>query len=552
VKLVGATTDPVRLQNVANGVDDTDAVNVRQLNAVSDGLNNLDGLAVKYDDIGLDTVTLAGTSGTRITNLANGDVNASSTDAINGSQLFNFTNSLGSAVATNLGGGATYNATTGTMSQPSYSVYGTTHTDVGAAITALQTQSPIQYLDASGNPTTTITDDVTLVGSSGGPVQLHNIAAGVAATDAVNVSQLQAVNNNVAALDALAVKYDTLNQNTITLNNGQLSTDGGLTGGTLLTNLQQGSISQFSTDAVNGAQLYETQQMITNINQGRIRYFQINSSLGEADASGADSMSIGPLSEASGDNSLALGVGSRATADGAVSIGFNSAATGVNSIAIGNGALATGSVAVGAGAQAGNGGAAFGDNAIALTPQQGTALGNAAVVTANRGVALGAGASASRAGMGTTNTRERFTNTAVTSTEGAVSVGNTGAERQITNVAGGTEDTDAVNVRQLEAAISQSGFDVSNQLNALRSDISTVRHDANAGTASAIALASMPQSVMPGKAMMAAGIGHYEGQSAMSIGVSNFSENGRWVINVNGSANTRGKAGAGVGVGFHW
>jgi autotransporter adhesin len=67
-----------------------------------------------------------------------------------------------------------------------------------------------------------------------------------------------------------------------------------------------------------------------------------------------------------------------------------------------------------------------------------------------------------------------------------------------------------------------------------------------------MALASMPQSVMPGKAMLAAGVAHYEGQSAMSIGVSNFSENGRWVVNVNGSANTRGKAGAGVGVGFHW
>jgi autotransporter adhesin len=366
------------------------------------------------------------------------------------------------------------------------------------------------------------------------------------------VSQLQAVSNTVNALDTLAVKYSDPSQSSIILNDSQLSGDGGLTGGTLLTNLQQGSISQFSTDAVNGAQLYETQQLITNITQGRIKYFQINSTLNEAEASGANSMSIGPDSEASGVNSLALGVSSQASADGAVAIGFNSEASGVNSIAIGNGALATGSVAVGAGAQAGNGGAAFGDDAIANGPDQGTAIGNAAVVTASRGVALGAGASASRAGMGTTNTRERFSNATVTSTEGAVSVGNTGAERQITNVAGGTEDTDAVNVRQLEAAISQSGFDISNQLNALRSDISTVRHDANAGTAAAIALASMPQSVMPGKAMMAAGIGHYEGQSAMSIGISNFSENGRWVLNVNGSANTRGKAGAGVGVGFHW
>ncbi len=177
-------------------------------------------------------------------------------------------------------------------------------------------------------------------------------------------------------------------------------------------------------------------------------------------------------------------------------------------------------------------------------------MGNAATVTANRGVALGAGAQATRAGMN--GATEKYSNVAVTSTEGAVSVGSAGNERQITNVAGGTADTDAVNVRQLDAAIAQSGIDINNRLNALQSDISGVRHDAHAGTASAMAMASMPQSVVPGKVMIAAGVANYQGQSAMSIGVSNFSENGRWAVNFNGSANTRGNAGAAVGVGFHW
>ena len=109
-----------------------------------------------------------------------------------------------------------------------------------------------------------------------------------------------------------------------------------------------------------------------------------------------------------------------------------------------------------------------------------------------------------------------------------------------------------MNVRQLDAAISQSGIDINNRLSALQSDISSVRYDANAGTVSAMAMASMPQSVIPGKVMMAAGVANYQGQSAVSIGVSNFSENGRWVLNVNGSANSRGNAGAAMGVGFHW
>lgn len=109
-----------------------------------------------------------------------------------------------------------------------------------------------------------------------------------------------------------------------------------------------------------------------------------------------------------------------------------------------------------------------------------------------------------------------------------------------------------MNVRQLDAAVAQASIDANNRINALQSDISSVKHDSNAGTASALSMASMPQSVIPGKVMMAAGVANYQGQSAMSVGVSNFSENGRWVVNFNGTANTRGNAGAAVGVGFHW
>ncbi len=147
---------------------------------------------------------------------------------------------------------------------------------------------------------------------------------------------------------------------------------------------------------------------------------------------------------------------------------------------------------------------------------------------------------------------EKYSNVSVTSTEGAVSLGSAGNERQITNVAGGTADTDAVNVRQLDAAVAQSSIDTNNRINSLQSDISNVKYDSNAGTASAMAMASMPQSVIPGKVMVAAGVANYQGQSAMAIGVSNFSENGRWMVNFNGTANTRGNAGAAVGVGFHW
>lgn len=548
---------PVAIHNVAAGTAATDAVNVSQLQALDDGV-------VKYDSDPLHlkmTVTLGGplsndggtTGGTKITNLSKGDISANSTDAVNGSQLFDLSSNiasnasnidaLGNSTANNLGGGAIYNPLTGIVSAPSYNVFGTSYNNVGSALSALQTSSPLQYSDNSGVITpNTITNDVTLQGSNGGPVTIHNVAAGVAPTDAVNVSQLEAVSNNVSDLDALAVKYSDPNKSVISL---------GGSGGTMITNLQDGQLSATSTDAVNGSQLYATNMMINSISNGAgIKYFRVNSTMNDANPSGHDSIAVGPESVASGDNSIAMGLNSQATNTGAIAIGQDSASRGVNSIAIGTGALATGSVAVGAGAQAGNGGAAFGDNADALTPQQGTAIGNGAVVTANRGVALGAGSTASRAGMN--GATERYSNVSVTSTEGAVSVGSAGNERQITNVAGGTAATDAVNVRQLDAAIAQTSIDIGNQLDNLRSDLTAFKDDANAGTASAMAIASMPQSVIPGKVLMAAGVANYQGQSAVSVGVSNFSENGRWIVNINGSANTRGNAGAAVGIGFHW
>ena len=559
---VGSIGNTRKITNVAAGSAATDAVNVSQLQAINDG-------AVKYDTrqilvkslISLEGATTkdgGSTNGTKITNLAKGFIGANSSDAVNGSQLYNITqgfvtniNNLGNSTATNLGGGSVYDSTTGIISSPTYNVYGTTQTNVGSAITVLQTSAPLQYANSSGVATPLVPSNyVTLVGGAAGPVHITNVANAIDANDAVNKSQLDAVQGSISNLDALAVKYDNSSKDAITFA-GPTSLDGGVTGGTTLFNIHQGVLRSTSTEAVNGAQLYATNQSIMNItNGGGIKYFRANSAATDALATGAESVAIGPRSISSGDGSVAIGDNSKATKNGAISIGQNSASSGNNAIAIGTGAIATGSVAIGAGAQAGNGGAAFGDNAVALAPQQGTALGNAAIVTSKRGVALGAGAQSTRAGMN--GSSEKYSNISVTSSEGAVSVGSVGNERQITNVAGSTADTDAVNVRQLDAAIAQTNHYYDNQFNNIRSTIDKVDKNASAGSAASIAMASMPHAVLPGKAMMTAGIGYYEGQSALAIGVSNFSENGRWIVNLNGSANTRGKVGAGVGIGMHW
>ena len=118
----------------------------------------------------------------------------------------------------------------------------------------------------------------------------------------------------------------------------------------------------------------------------------------------------------------------------------------------------------------------------------------------------------------------------------------------VTNVAPGVAGTDAANVDQLNQSVGA----VNRQLNDVHHQIASNRRDANAGTAGAMAMAGMPQAYMPGKSMVAAGAGYYEGQSAVAIGVSKISNNGKWVTKFTGSANTRGNLGVSAGVGYQW
>ena len=89
------------------------------------------------------------------------------------------------------------------------------------------------------------------------------------------------------------------------------------------------------------------------------------------------------------------------------------------------------------------------------------------------------------------------------------------------------------------------------QLHALGRYVDNVDKRAKAGTASAIATAGLPQAYRPGASMVAAAGGYYDGQSAVAIGISTISDNGRWVIK--GAANVNSKeAGAVVGIGYQW
>jgi trimeric autotransporter adhesin len=196
-----------------------------------------------------------------------------------------------------------------------------------------------------------------------------------------------------------AVAYDTAAHDKLTL----VGTDGG---NTKLTGLQDGDLSNTSTDAVTGKQLNATNaevaslsNTVQNIASTGTTTIGINGkdgvagTAGAAGANGADAIAMGDNASASGDHAVVIGGGATGTADGVVVIGGNAGASGKDSVAIGNGAAAP----------------------------------------ANNAVALGANSVADR--------------------DNTVSMGSEGNERQVTNAAAGTRGTDAVNLNQMNSAL---------------------------------------------------------------------------------------------------
>ena len=144
-------------------------------------------------------------------------------------------------------------------------------------------------------------------------------------------------------------------------------------------------------------------------------------------------------------------------ASNSIAAGTDVTANGSNAVAVGNGSTADNSaVAVGNSSTADNSAVAIGDTAIAV--ENGVAIGKGTKASVEGSIALGKGSEASRDGgiagwdpkTGTASTK---TDAAWKSGEGALSIGNSGASRQITNVAAGSEDSDAVNLAQLKNAM---------------------------------------------------------------------------------------------------
>ncbi|MWQ56483.1 hypothetical protein GHI55_11375, partial [Glaesserella parasuis] len=178
-------------------------------------------------------------------------------------------------------------------------------------------------------------------------------------------------------------------------------------------------------------------------------------------SAGVDDGSIGiGINSRVGHGSITIGQNSKAEGRTAVAIGYSTEARQSNSVAIGSGSRASShAVAVGRNANANQTGAsAFGESAQA-TAERATALGNNATADTKYGVALGYQSKTSRdsgqEGWKPDDTTYSIGGSTLTATHAAVAVGDdtsvTTVTRQITGVAAGTQDTDAVNVAQLKA-----------------------------------------------------------------------------------------------------
>ncbi|CAN5893804.1 YadA-like family protein [soil metagenome] len=561
---VGRSGAERQITNVAAGSADTDAVNVAQLKAVAMTASN----SVQYDNASRTTVTLAGpssidggaTGGTGITNLHQGALGATSTDAVNGSQLFQTNRNLAQlgATVTTLGNAVD------TLGNTLTHIAG----DTGNAFT-LANGTGIRYVRT--NESSLVPSDsfasgqgATAVGYNAASSGLGSVAigrdssavvAGGVALGQGSVSDRAVTPGSGVVPGFAAVPYNTTNGTLL----GAVSV-GSATANTYrqITNMADGTQGQ---DAASVAQLQALSGTLSNTAQ---KYFHANSNGGDSISGGADSIAVGPRTVINGDS--AIGIGNGATVQ----------------------MVATGGTAIGQAASVGQAdGIALGTQAN-VDAQRGVAIGAGAAVTHADSVALGAGAVTS---VGSRTGYTAFASSAPQNSAGEVSVGSKGAERQVTNVAAGSAETDAVNLGQLQSAQAGNlqydrnpdgstnygsatlgngqapngtvlsnvapgvkGTDAVNvdQLNgvrnALKGRIDDVARYAYAGVASAMAV-QMPSSYVPGKTVMRVGAGIFKGQSAVGVSFRRTAENNAFSVSGGVGAS---RAGVAAAVGAEW
>ncbi|MBB0485433.1 adhesin [Escherichia coli] len=296
-----------------------------------------------------------------------------------------------------------------------------------------------------------------------------------------------------------------------------------------ITNVAAGSAD---TDAVNVSQLKVTDervaqntQNISNLNNqvtnldtrvtniengigdivttGSTKYFKTNTDGADANAQGKDSVAIGSGAIAAADNSVALGTGSVADEENTISVGSSTNQRRITNVAAG--VNATDAVNVSQLKSSEAGGVRYDTKADGSIDYSNITLGG----------------------------------------------GNSGTTR-ISNVSAGVNNNDAVNYAQLKQSVQETKQYTDQRMVEMDNKLSKTESKLSGGIASAMAMTGLPQAYTPGASMASIGGGTYNGESAVALGVSMVSANGRWVYKLQGSTNSQGEYSAALGAGIQW
>lgn len=315
---------------------------------------------------------------------------------------------------------------------------------------------------------------------------------------------------------------------------------GAATGPVGMHNVADGRLAAGSTDAVNGGQIYA----IANAAANAVSY--------DTDSNGGRTNTV---TLAGADPASSVKVTN--VADGTVAAGSTDAVTG-SQLASTNSAVATAQTTADTALNRADRAQTTADGAAADAARaQGTA--DVALGSATRAQTMASAASAGAARAQTTaDTALSMGRNSVQYDPGQTAVTLNPGESAVTihNVAAGTAPTDAVNMSQLGTGLTQTLAQAKSYTDgrfaAIAFDLKSVRRDAYAGSATALAAAGLPQAYEPGKGMISLGGGTYAGQSAIAIGLSKAFEDGHTVIRIAGSRDTQGRTGVNGGVGYQF
>ncbi|WP_228271271.1 YadA-like family protein, partial [Acinetobacter brisouii] len=293
---------------------------------------------------------------------------------------------------------------------------------------------------------------VSSTGINAGNTKITNLAAGTSDSDAVNVSQINKLLgidiNNAGGTGGSSSGYKIDGYDAVNTESEQTDLNG-----VKVSASQDNTTTQSVSAAIQALNTEVTKLQETNLGT---KYFRVNSTEDDSLATGENSIAIGTQSKAIGNQSIAIGVGNTVNGNNSGAIGDPTTINGNNSYSVGN------------------------DNTI--NTDDTFVLGNNVTQTTTGSVVLGANSAATTAAgeigyaSSLASSADLAAINATTSTTGAVAVGDasTGLYRQITGVAAGTQDSDAVNVAQLKAvdnavssvntSLNQAGTSIANIL----------------------------------------------------------------------------------------